>query len=67
MTPEDLLARAIADLGEHFDVLQIFAQVHDSETDSTETWSTGRGNHLARIQQVAKWLERQDENNELTE
>lgn len=67
MTLEDRLAQALADLGEHFEVLQIFAQVHDSETDSTETWSTGRGNHLARIQQVKTWLERQDENNELAE
>jgi hypothetical protein len=67
MTPEDVLARALADLGEHFEVLQIFAQVHDSETDQTETWSLGSGNHLARIQQVEQWIERQGDSSELTE
>jgi sensor histidine kinase regulating citrate/malate metabolism len=67
MTPEDRLAQALADLGEHFDVLQIFAQVHDSETDQTETWSLGSGNHLARIQQVSTWIDTQDETSELTD
>jgi hypothetical protein len=67
MTPEDRLAQALADLGEHFEVVQIFAQVHDSETDQTETWSLGSGNHLARIQQVEQWVERQGDSTELTE
>jgi hypothetical protein len=67
MTSEDRLAQALADLGEHFEVLQIFAQVHDSETDQTETWSLGSGNHLARIQQVEQWVERQGDSTELTE
>jgi hypothetical protein len=67
MSHEDILAQALADLGEHFEVLQIFAQVHDSEADSTETWSLGSGNHLARIQQVEQWIERQGDSTELTE
>lgn len=67
MTPEDTISKALADLGEHFEVVQLFVQVHDSETDRTETWSVGRGNHLARIQQVSSWLQRQDEDQELTE
>lgn len=67
MTAEDVLAKAISDLGEHFEVVQLFVQIHDSETDRTETWSVGRGNHLARIQQVSTWIDRQDENSELTD
>jgi hypothetical protein len=67
MTHEDILAKVLADLGEHFEVIQLFCQVHDSETDQTETWSLGSGNHLARIQQVEQWIERQGDSSELTE
>jgi len=42
-------------LAEHFDVVQIFAQIDNSER--TETFNGGLGNMLARQKQIESWIE----------
>jgi hypothetical protein len=56
MTPEERLSEAVRVLAEHFDVVQIFAQLHDDEKDATDVWIDGRGNTLARRAHVESWL-----------
>ena len=56
MTPEDRISEAVRALAEHFDVVQVFVQLHDSERDFTDAWVDGRGNTLARKSQVEDWL-----------
>ena len=56
MTPEERISQAGRDLAEHFDCVQVFVQLHDVESDSTDVWDDGRGNTLARHAQVQEWL-----------
>jgi hypothetical protein len=49
------LERVAADLGEHFDCVQILA--HDSDTDSYQTFEAGSGSLFARMYQAMTWSE----------
>lgn len=51
------VARALRELGEHFDTVQIFATRHESgEENGTVHVSLGLGNWYARFGQVQMWL-----------
>jgi hypothetical protein len=54
-SPEDFLGRVAQALSEHFEVVQIFAQVETS--DHTDVFNVGYGNVLARQKQMENWLE----------
>jgi hypothetical protein len=47
--------KVAADLGEHFDCVQILA--HDSDTDSYSTFEAGSGSLFARLYQAMRWAE----------
>jgi hypothetical protein len=47
--------KVAADLGEHFDCVQILA--HDSDTDSYSTYEAGSGSLFARLYQAMRWAE----------
>jgi hypothetical protein len=49
------LEKVAADLGEHFDCVQILA--HDSDTDSYSTFEAGSGSLFARLYQAMRWAE----------
>jgi hypothetical protein len=49
------LEKIAADLGEHFDCVQILA--HDSDTDSYSTYEAGSGSLFARLYQAMRWAE----------
>jgi len=49
------LEKVAADLGEHFDCVQILA--HDSDTDSYSTFEAGSGRLFARLYQAVRWAE----------
>jgi hypothetical protein len=49
------LERVAADLGEHFDCVQVLA--HDSDTDSYQTFEAGSGSLFARMYQAMQWSE----------
>jgi len=58
MTMEEKQAyieKVAADLGEHFDCVQILA--HDSDTDSYSTFEAGSGSLFARLYQAMRWAE----------
>jgi len=58
MTMEEKQAyieKVAADLGEHFDCVQILA--HDSDTDSYSTYEAGSGSLFARLYQAMRWAE----------
>ena len=58
------LKRVAADLGEHFDCVQILA--HDSDSDTYQTFEAGSGSLYARMYQALRWSEHPSEC-ELTE
>jgi len=58
------IERVAADLGEHFDCVQILA--HDSNTDSYQTFEAGSGSLYARMYQALRWSEHPTET-EITE
>jgi hypothetical protein len=49
------IEKVAADLGEHFDCVQILA--HDSDTDSYSTFEAGSGSLFARLYQAMRWSE----------
>jgi hypothetical protein len=49
------LKRVAADLGEHFDCVQILA--HDSDSDTYQTFEAGSGSLYARMYQAMRWSE----------
>jgi hypothetical protein len=49
------LKRVAADLGEHFDCVQILA--HDSDSDTYQTFEAGSGSLYARMYQALRWSE----------
>ena len=58
MTSEEkqaYLERIAAEIGEHFDCVQVLA--HDSDTDSYETFEAGSGSLFARMYQAMRWSE----------
>ncbi len=58
MTSEEkqaYLERIAAEIGEHFDCVQVLA--HDSDTDSYETFEAGSGSLFARMYQALRWSE----------
>lgn len=58
----DRIKRAVAELGEHFDTVQVFAtRCEDGTLDGTINISYGAGNWFARYGQVARWIAKEDE------
>ena len=58
MTAEEkqaYLVKIAADLGEHFDCVQVLA--HDSDTDTYQTFEAGSGSLYARMYQAMRWSE----------
>lgn len=56
------LERAVRELSEHFDCVQIFTQKHEPiEMDGTSAYTCGSGNFYARQAQVREWVIQQDE------
>ena len=49
------LKRIAADLGEHFDCVQVLA--HDSDTNTYQTFEAGSGSLYARMYQAMRWSE----------
>lgn len=49
------IEKVAADLGEHFDCVQILA--HDSDADSYSTFEAGSGSLFARLYQAMRWAE----------
>lgn len=59
---QKILAKAAADLGEHFDCVQIFANTHrPGDSDNTVSLCQGVGNWYSRYGQVREWLVYSDE------
>jgi hypothetical protein len=60
---EDLerVRKAVDELGEHFDTIQIFATRDDGGEIGTVSCNLGSGNWFARLGQVAEWLTMQKE------
>lgn len=58
---QDLVKRHAAQLGEHFDSVQIFVTRHRGEDTTTAAYEYGAGNFLARFGQVVEWLSIQDQ------
>jgi hypothetical protein len=56
---EEFLKRIAEELGEHFDVVQIFAQTDTPE--ETKPFSAGYGNMFARAKQVEMFLNKFDD------
>jgi|688.fasta_scaffold586735_2 hypothetical protein len=52
---QEYLNRMVAEIGEHFDCVQILA--HDSDTDSYTTFEAGAGSLFARQYQALRWSE----------
>ncbi len=52
---QDYIERVAADLGEHFDCVQVLA--HDSDTDTYQTFEAGSGSLYARLYQAMRWSE----------
>ena len=64
MTEQQLspLKKAIHDLGEHFESVQIFASTHQpAEVGRTVHASAGVGNWYARYGQIREWIIRTEE------
>lgn len=53
------IQRMAAEIGEHFDCVQILA--HDSDTDSYQTFEAGSGSLFARMFQASRWSDGPDE------
>lgn len=49
--------RILAQLGEHFDSVQIIATRHNPSDGSTQTMERGVGNYFARMASVQSWYE----------
>jgi hypothetical protein len=60
---EDLerVKKAVSDLGEHFDTVQIFITRQEPGQKSTQHIALGSGNWFARYGQVREWMIREDE------
>lgn len=57
-----ILKKAVHDLGEHFDSVQIFVTIHQpAEVGGTMHAAAGVGNWYARFGQIREWLIRTEE------
>lgn len=57
-----IVTKAIQDLSEHFDSIQIFATRYDANSEgATVNVSKGTGNWFARAGQVREWIIKEDE------
>jgi len=62
---DSYLNRMADALGEHFDVVQVFAQTDNNE--ETHPYSAGSGNMFAKAKQIERWLRRFDQLDEFDE
>lgn len=53
------IQRMAAEIGEHFDCVQILA--HDSDTESYQIFEAGSGSLFARMFQASRWADGPDE------
>lgn len=51
---KEAIAKALNTLAEHFEVCQLFVQVHRGE-DQTDGFEAGFGNFFARQMQIHRW------------
>jgi hypothetical protein len=59
---ESIIEKAVTQLGEHFDTVQIFVTRHESgEKGGTLHNQSGVGNWYARYGQVREWVNQQEE------
>lgn len=58
---DQILERAIAQLGEHFESVRIFVTVRDGAKGTTTALATGGGNYHAQLGQVREWLWAQEQ------
>lgn len=58
-TEEKIVQKALHELGEHFDCVQIFVTSKNGE--HTECIATGSGNFYARMGIVRNWIVREEE------
>ncbi len=56
-----LVDKAIQDLSEHFDSVQIFVSRHLNDDEGTATVAKGSGNWYARWGQTWRWVQTEDE------
>ena len=56
---QDFLERMAAEIGEHFDAVQILA--HDSDSDSYTKFAAGVGSLFAREYQAMTWAQEHEE------
>jgi hypothetical protein len=56
---QDFLERMAAEIGEHFDCVQILA--HDSDSDSYTKFAAGVGSLFAREYQATTWAQEHEE------
>ena len=61
----DFVKRVAEQLGEHFDVVQIFVQT--DSPDTTTPYQAGYGNMYARAGQIERWLRTFDKLEELAD
>lgn len=54
---DPLVEKALTDLMEHCDAVQIFVSRHDHASDNTVRLSKGKGNWFTRYGQVNTWVE----------
>ena len=52
-----IIAKALRDLGEYFDTVQLFTSRYDHEGGGTVSKVAGSGNIYARMGQVGHWLD----------
>lgn len=55
-----LVRRAISQLIEHFDAVQIFVSRHDGGEEETMAIHLGEGNWYARFGQVMDWMNKEN-------
>lgn len=52
-----IITKALRDLGEYFDTVQLFVSRYDSDVGATASKVAGSGNIYARMGQVGHWLD----------
>ena len=52
-----IISKALRDLGEYFDTVQLFVSRYDSDVGATASKVAGTGNIYARMGQVGHWLD----------
>lgn len=57
---QKLIEKHVALLREHFDSVQIFATIYESDIQNTFSYTDGDGNYMARFGHVSQWITRQN-------